>query len=174
MNEIILEDRLSGVDLACYDKYADTPSYIINGDSLDVQVVETALRVHVPMTSAGDPDALVFLLIQTLAKKGERIGYDKSFASVHGYFHFLDLPFATIIKNPTTRISIPSNVAIVDYPAVPIDRFYCSTSPALLGRLPTRHDERGYLVFNPRGVLTVLHPTLLTIGSIERRRSPTA
>jgi hypothetical protein len=197
MHEILLEDSIEEGDLPCYDKDPEVSAYVIDGPCFEVPFRNTNApppsettvieikrhhRVHVPLASVQDLkedlETLVFMLVREVAELGNHIHYDGSFSNLRSYFESVKLPLRWVIKSPSTKIDIPSDVEAIDYDAVAADRFYCLTSGELLGRIPvycrgsevgvSGTDEhgliidpifekrRGYFIFAPQGILTVL------------------
>jgi len=142
---------------ACYDKDPGVPVYVINKDGATLEV-NTPHRVFVPMNDQ-DPDAedeRIFTLVKTAAEHGSvGIEWDGSFHSIRSHFESHDLPLDVVVKNPETKLDVPANVKTLEHPTVSPDRFYSLTRAELLGRLVRQESLRGYLVFNPKGVLTV-------------------
>lgn len=146
-------------------------------------VVEVTVphRVHVPMALVVELkksiEDLVFDLVRHVAELGNWVEYEDNFTNIRAYFDSVDLPLYAVVKHPSLGLEVPAGVLIIDHAAMLRERAYCLTAPELLGRLPVRHknsevgfdgndehglirnaislEQRGFLIFNPKGLLTV-------------------
>jgi len=169
---VLREDILEPGDMPLYDKAPDQPAYFIHDDAIIVS--QSRHRVLVPMAEAAtrkaSVDTLVFGLIQTVGDLGVRVTYDGTFDRLLDHFRSHDLPLACLIRSPKLNVPAPGDVKTLEWEAAPKDRFYCLTQPEHLGCMPIRYpgmqvfdvkgepvliEQRGFLIFNPAGILTV-------------------
>lgn len=167
MQDVLLEDviPLEAGPSPCYDKDPGVPSYVIGNDDAVLRI-DTPHRVFVPMHETTDDVKKTLALVKAVAQSNESLEYEDSFLPIRSYFDRLDLPLGVVIKNPEARVDVPSNVEVVDHEDVEDDRFYCLTRAELLGRRPRVPgmiisgvqcpDRLGFLIFNPKGILTVM------------------
>jgi hypothetical protein len=171
IQEVLLTDDLRAEGVPVYDKDPGR-AYVIDGACftepfrkeearpVGEHVVESTLphRVHVPMAPITElqksPDDLVFDLVRRVAELGNWVDYEGNFDNIRAYFTSVDFPWSTVVMHPTLGIQVPHDVKVIDHASMSPDRFYCLTVPEHLGRIPTQHEQKGFLIFNPRGVLT--------------------
>lgn len=165
MHDALLEDLLDHRLNPCYDKIPGSPSYVLIDDN--AVEIKAPVRVFVPMTEVTDDvEERTLLLIKMAAENGSiGIEWDGSFLSIHNHFDTVHLPFDVVVKNPETKIDLPPDIKYIKHRDVTADRFYCLTRSDLLGRLPRcpgtiahglkSPDKLGFLIFNPKGILTV-------------------
>jgi hypothetical protein len=165
MQDVLFEDRMCMGVMPMYDKAVGISAYVVDEGNV---VEETAPhRVLVPLREfTGDIDKTTLALVKRAAEPNGSIEYSGSFLPIRSYFALLDLPLGIVVKNPASKIDVPSNVKIAEHEDVEVDRFYCLTRAELLGvrpRVPGMiasgvqcPDRLGFLIFNPKGILTVM------------------
>jgi hypothetical protein len=121
------------------------------------------------MELKNSPDELVFKLVRHIAELGTSVECEDKFDTIRAYFTSNKLPLSTVIKHPSLALDVPPTVKVIEHDGMLEGRFYCLTSPELLGRIPVRRsgtvigdventpvviEQRGFLIFNPKGILT--------------------
>ena len=151
----------------CYDRAPDETAFVIGVEGDSILAVTKSLRVFVPMVEGLDADTVTLALVKVAAEQGSTgIEWSGSFQPVQKHFNDQRLPFHVVLRHPESpHLVPPPGVQTLESADVDKDRFYCLTTPELLGRRPTRPgvaahgvaclDEVGFLIFNPKGILTV-------------------
>lgn len=167
IRDLLLEDVLNGA-MPCYDKEPEGSAFVVGDDGTSILLVSKPVRVWVPMVEGLDADVMTLTLVKITAEQGSTgIEWAGDFTAVRAHFDERDLPFHVLLKHPESPLPEPPPTGVVTLEdlAVEKDRFYCLTTPELLGRRPTRPgmvvsgiqcpDTLGLLIFNPEGILTV-------------------